>query len=231
MNDLKKVYDNWGKNYDQDAAHNIAVIKIHPIVLEMLQKEPKKDIGLDLGCGTGILLQEISKFSKEITGIDFSQGMLEEAHKKQSLGAKINLINADLNEKLPFEDNTFDYVIAILFFHHIENLDKIYREIFRVLKPNGFFIFDEFVTKPLTQEQIDHPFHVNYPDPLTDARKSGIKVWRIRYLDEHKNLLKKIGFKIDEIVETHVDEKIKPFIINYKYHKGRIFAYVLKMRK
>lgn len=229
--ELKEVYDKWGKEYDEDAAHNIAIIKVHPVVLDLIKDEPQKDVGLDLGCGTGILLAEISQFSKEITGVDYSDGMLNEARKKQSMGAKIRFVKADLNKKLPFDNDSFDYVIAVLTLHHLENLEEIYQEIFRVLKTNGFLIFDEFVTRPLTQEQIDHPFHVNYPDPLTDAKKSGIKVWRIRPFAEHKELLKKAGFKIEKVIDAFCDDEIKPYIINYKYHKGRVLAKIVLARK
>jgi ubiquinone/menaquinone biosynthesis C-methylase UbiE len=228
---LKKVYNNWANKYDDDANHNIAIIKIHPIILSFLKEQPNNAIGLDLGCGTGILTIAASKYSKEITGIDYSEEMLKQAKAKKSLGANLIYIRADLSQKLPFPDSSFNYCIAGLFLHHLENIDELYKEISRVLKSGGFFIFDEFVTKPESQAQIDNPFHVNYQDPLSDAKKQGIKVWRIRELEEHEKLLNDAGLKIEKVVNVICDKEIEQFIVGYHYHEGRIMGKVTLARK
>jgi ubiquinone/menaquinone biosynthesis C-methylase UbiE len=122
--ELKKLYNNWGATYDFDAEHNIAIIKVHPVALDILRNEPQKDIGLDLGCGTGILTMKMSEFSEEVIGLDYSEGMLAEARKKAARNPKIKFIQANINEKLPFEPATFDYVISVLALHHLENLQN-----------------------------------------------------------------------------------------------------------
>lgn len=47
-------------------------------------------------------------------------------------------------EKIPFADNTFDAVVATEVFEHCENLEKPKKEVYRVLKKNGIFVFSSF---------------------------------------------------------------------------------------
>lgn len=45
------------------------------------------------------------------------------------------------DEKLDYEDNSFDLATCILSLHHIKNLDKFIKEIYRIIKPNGYLLF------------------------------------------------------------------------------------------
>ncbi len=93
---------------------------------------------LDVGCGTGDTLVIISKLSTaKLYGLDISKNMLLRARKK--LGRKAKLILGDV-EKIPFEDNYFDYVLNTEAFHHFPNPNKSLKEINRVLKKDGKFI-------------------------------------------------------------------------------------------
>lgn len=85
---------------------------------------------LDLGCGAG--RDYLGKYG-EVIGIDLSKEPLLRAKDIYSL-----VILSDI-KKLPFADNTFDFVISSDLFGHIKSEDKdvIYREIERVLKPKG----------------------------------------------------------------------------------------------
>ena len=96
---------------------------------------------LELGCGTGRLWLEhddiISRCEK-ILLTDLSEGMLETA--KNNLGEKENLEYqiADI-QNLPFEDNSFDVIIANAMLYHIPDLNKGLQEVKRVLKDEGTF--------------------------------------------------------------------------------------------
>ena len=96
---------------------------------------------LELGCGTGSLWSGkedvIGKFEKLVL-TDLSTGMLESA--KKNLGEKDNIEYkvADIQD-LPFEDDSFDMVIANSMLYHVPDIDKGISEVRRVLKADGVF--------------------------------------------------------------------------------------------
>ena len=64
--------------------------------------------------------------------------------KKKSLGRRnIEFRNLDVRKKLPFRNASFDKVVCPLVINHIEKLIPFFREIHRVLKRDGVFVFDD----------------------------------------------------------------------------------------
>lgn len=90
---------------------------------------------LDIGCGTGKMLEELKQSGWEAEGIDKSVLAQKECLKR---GLKIKL--ADAAERLPFKNNSFRIVLALDFLEHIQDDQKVVREIKRVLKPNGIIL-------------------------------------------------------------------------------------------
>ncbi len=115
--------------------------KINRQVVEFLDIKAGHKI-LDMGCGTGVVTQLISRrLSSEqggmAVGIDAAGKMIEGAVKKRASDTCRFKVAAA--ETLPFENESFDSVVSTLFFHHIQ-LDlkeKAFAEAFRVLKPGG----------------------------------------------------------------------------------------------
>jgi len=97
---------------------------------------------LDLACGTGTASFFIhQKYKCNVTGIDISKSLINIAKDRlvqMSLQDKVRFEVADAL-KLPFPDNSFDFVIAQAFFIIIDDKEKAIDEIYRVLKPNGYF--------------------------------------------------------------------------------------------
>lgn len=93
---------------------------------------------LDIGCGTGLILDLAHDIFKQLDGIDITPEMLERVNPKPNIS--IQVASA---EDVPFRDATFDAVTAYSVLHHIEDLEKVFREVRRVLKPEGFFYADE----------------------------------------------------------------------------------------
>jgi len=88
---------------------------------------------LDFGCGTGALTKGLPD-DVSYVGIDFSQEMLNLAPPST---ANIEFVLDDFHS-LPFEDETFDVVVANESLNYA-NVDKAHKEIYRVLKPSGKF--------------------------------------------------------------------------------------------
>jgi len=99
------------------------------------ENAPENCVVLDAGCGNGnYIIDENRKKISWATGIDASE---ESTSKNICLDEKLvgNL------EQLPFDDNSFDVVTSLWVLEHLENPEKVFNEINRVLKPGGFFMF------------------------------------------------------------------------------------------
>lgn len=92
---------------------------------------------LDIGCGPGNSSKILSDTGAEVTGIDFSQKMIDVALAKYP---NISFHQADA-ENLPEANNSFDVIIANYVVHHFADPKKVFSEIARVLKPGGRFAF------------------------------------------------------------------------------------------
>ena len=101
------------------------------------------DSVLDLCCGTGDLAGMIKNRGANVTGIDFSEKMLDIAKDRFS---DICWLQGDVTN-LPFPDESFDYVVMGFGLRNIRNAEKAIEETYRVLKPNGKFMHIDFGEK------------------------------------------------------------------------------------
>lgn len=101
---------------------------------------------LDIGVGTGTYLQLIaSQFNpKQVVGIDLSKNMIAQAEKKLR-GTHVELKLGDAR-CLPVDDRSFDIALMCRVASHIDDVDQVAREAFRVLRPGGWFILTDIDT-------------------------------------------------------------------------------------
>jgi SAM-dependent methyltransferase len=93
---------------------------------------------LDVGCGQGELLRLGKPFFATATGTDLSAKMLEAC-------AGLDVHQQPSPDRLPFPDETFDFVSAVCVYHHVpeEQRAAFTAEVLRLLKPNGIFCLIE----------------------------------------------------------------------------------------
>lgn len=100
---------------------------------------------LDVGCGYGRVLNELHEAGfKELYGVDFSSGMIARGKR---LYPELNLV-VNENEKLPFDDNSFDAVLLIAVLTCIIDKDEqknMLSEVKRVLKDDGVLYVNDFL--------------------------------------------------------------------------------------
>lgn len=108
---------------------------------------------LDLCTGTGDFARIIKSLQPDsaVTGIDFSEKMLEIAKNK---GGEINYIQHDITN-LPFRDNEFDIATIGFGLRNIQNTPQAISEIHRVLKPGGKFLHLDFGEKNFISKIFD----------------------------------------------------------------------------
>jgi len=96
-----------------------------------------KDRILEIGCGIGTVVNELSSKGHDIIGIDISSEAIEYGRKKYS---DIRL-EVQAAETLPYEDASFEAVLSFDLFEHIAAIDKHISEVRRVLRPGGYYLF------------------------------------------------------------------------------------------
>ena len=108
--------------------------RIEVIFDDFLGNENLKDKSLlDAGCGTGLFTKKAIERGAKVTSIDIAPKLVELTKNKNPTAEAIeaSLLN------LPFDDNTFDYVISSDVIEHTTNPYEATKELIRVLKPNG----------------------------------------------------------------------------------------------
>lgn len=146
---IASMFDRISPKYD--ALNHLLSLNIDKVwrrkTAKLVAKAQPKKI-LDLATGTGDLAIALAKHNPQahITGVDFSEKMLEIGKakiQKQHLGNQIELLQGDA-ANLPFEDHSFDAVTVAFGVRNFEDLDKGLSEIFRVTKTGGLDCILEF---------------------------------------------------------------------------------------
>jgi len=139
-NRIEKFYDNIAIYYDEkwwynnpDSRH----VKIFASEIIYSHILPEKFV-LDVGCGTCDTPIKLSSKDCKIIGLDISSNMLAIAKEKipESYRNEISLVKGNA-EKLPFDDDQFDYVISDFTLNYVDNPKTAMDEMLRVLKKDG----------------------------------------------------------------------------------------------
>jgi ubiquinone/menaquinone biosynthesis C-methylase UbiE len=98
---------------------------------------------LDVGCGNGMHTLKAGEYCREIVGIDYSPHSLDLALRfAESMMVKnvrFQRVNLE-HSPLPFADSSFDKVLFLDVIEHLEEREKLLKEIKRVLKPGGLLL-------------------------------------------------------------------------------------------
>ncbi len=166
---------------------------------------------LDIGCGDGVLASAIRKrYPKaRATLLDFSGTMLKEARKRlkpERRGGRTHFIEADFGESgwtgSVREKAPFDVIVSWYAIHHQPDSIKkrLYREVFRLLKPGGVFINIEHVSSPTAR--LSAAFDDVFVDSLyAFSRKAGLDAGRAEVADKYYSRQDKAA-NILALVET-----------------------------
>ncbi|WP_146816616.1 class I SAM-dependent methyltransferase [Alkalibacillus haloalkaliphilus] len=105
------------------------------------QQVPKGDSVLDLGCGDGYGSYKLWHQGYEVTGVDLSHEMISFCQSRLSEDIeRLKFLQADMLQ-LPFEDQSFDSLMAINSLEWTEVPADAFKEISRVIKPGGYMVF------------------------------------------------------------------------------------------
>ena len=149
---------------------------------------------LDLGCGIGQFSKWFIENGYEVISSDISKIALEKVKEFNS-----NVVNVDMREKLPFEDNKFDVVFANLSIHYFSDSDtkELMNEIKRILKKDGLFIGSVNGIQGLekikeTAQELDYHYYYNKDKYIrlfdVEDVKNYLSIFDILKVDERETI-------------------------------------------
>ena len=143
QNVFNQVYDRY------DLMNDFMSLGIHRLwkksLLSMMNPSSNQSL-IDVACGTGdiakLFLKHVNK-STQVTCVDPNNAMISKGKEKLSKFKNINWIISPA-EKIPLQDNLFDFYTISFGLRNTANIDKALSEAYRVLKPGGRFLCLEF---------------------------------------------------------------------------------------
>ncbi|MGA2686098.1 MAG: bifunctional demethylmenaquinone methyltransferase/2-methoxy-6-polyprenyl-1,4-benzoquinol methylase UbiE [Verrucomicrobiota bacterium] len=132
---------------------------------------------LDVCCGTGDIALALARGGAEVTGLDFSQAMLQIAEtrrlkKPQSAVANPKFMQGDA-QQLPFPDNSFDAVTIGYGLRNLSSCETGLREMLRVARPGGRLVVLDFGKPPNALWRAIYFTHLKISVPLMGWLFSG----------------------------------------------------------
>jgi predicted TPR repeat methyltransferase len=109
------------------------------VVAEIVSRHPTVTSVLDVGCGTGLVGRALRDhgITGEILGLDISRESLELA---RTNGAYDALAHADLQQRLPLDDDSVDVVVCVGVMTYLPAVEDVWREFARVARPRGLVV-------------------------------------------------------------------------------------------
>ncbi|MGE7870350.1 methyltransferase domain-containing protein [Bacillus paramycoides] len=137
MNDVKRQYNvsnHLQTRIDTHKHFEKKRVNVDEVVIEHLQLQGKEKI-LEVGCANGkfLSLLQTNGHTGHLTGFDQSETMLSEAAIKNSI---IEWKLGDAN-KLPFEANCYDWIVARHMLYHMKDVEKTIQGFHKVIRPGG----------------------------------------------------------------------------------------------
>ena len=155
---LEKMGDFFDSRLDDYENHQLNFIDSAKIFYPFTASQLPMTAGckvLDLGCGTGLELNEYFKVNPLaiITGIDLAGGMLQALQAKFP-GKQLTLINGTYFE-VPFGENIYDAAVSVESLHHfsLEHKILLYKKLHGSLKEGGYFILTDYMAENDDEEK------------------------------------------------------------------------------
>ena len=191
------------------------------------------DSVLDLGSGAGndcFVARAIVGETGNVTGIDFTDAMLEKARKNVAkLGfTNVEFVQGDI-EEMPLADNQFDVVVSNCVLNLVPDKTKAFSEIYRVLKPTGQFCVSDVVIKGELPKKLQKDAEMyagcvsgaieinEYLEIIRNSFFSDIKIHKYKEIEIPVEILKE--YLTDEEIQQFKNKEIGIFSITVSANK------------
>lgn len=185
---MKNYKENSKRNFDKQAkVYDNSICSMYPrkcyrSVIDEINNIKFNSL-LDVGCGTGEILNKISNNKGKYYGLDLSPKMLEIAKSKDN-STNITYVIGD-SEDMQFKSKYFDLIICVESFHHYPNPSNVAKEFNRVLSKGGYLIICDMYRK--------QPLRLFYNILMKFVNTGDVKIYTVK---EIENIFKYNGFEV-----------------------------------
>lgn len=223
----KDHFDDIAKRYDLEIPEHIRqhllVKKTNAMLRHLSSGGSDVSTGLDCGCGTGHYIATMSRYGYQMSGFEYSSGMLDQA-KNNNAEAQDRLSLESITD-IPFPENAFDFSYTINVLHHLPSKEAqiiAVNEMLRVTRPGGLVFLHDF-----DGDNIFVRFYMDYIFPLTskidddeteiwvspkEFRRNGFERSHVREIDRFTllpNVTPRFGFSISTALESFAERMLK----------------------
>jgi ubiquinone/menaquinone biosynthesis C-methylase UbiE len=212
---IKRAYDAPGG--PESYAKNTALFQAEEFILAYLGDEIKDKAILDIGVGSGRTVPYLRELSRNYTGIDYSENMLNYCRLQYS---DTRLLLCDARNMEVFEDRAFDVVFSswnMIDDGNHEDRNRILKEVHRVLRQNGLFIFSSHNLDFKRRSAYQFRGLVSAENPVEWMKRNAVRIKR--YFTGIRNHLR--------VQRNEVHEK-EYSIINDASHSFSLLTYYIK---
>ena len=138
---ISGAFDLKARSYESNAAIQKELLSL---LVHRIPEEHNDNMWLDLGCGTGLLEQNLNehRYPSRIIGTDFAISSLRQLRDKHIKG--VSVLMADI-EALPFRPGSFDLIMMSSVLQWLDNTSAVFNSVSSLLAPEGKFLFSIFV--------------------------------------------------------------------------------------
>lgn len=195
---------------------------------------------LDVACGPGWLAAEVAKTWPNIEACDGSKEFLNYA---RTNFLQVKFTYADLNTRLPYEDNEFDTLIMSMAAHDVEDQVKTFTELRRILKPGGklmltmvnpYYAFPVGVWKRgvigrllmRKPRLLVNPYHWLAKQHSRNFTFNKTLECYFYKLSEHLNRITDAGFTFTHMEDLESKEDSSDYNLQYRLHRFPVIVYI-----
>jgi SAM-dependent methyltransferase len=131
----RAYYDDFSAGYERER-HAGYHAMLDELEVEAVAKYARHVHVLEVGCGTGLVLERLARIARSVKGLDLSPGMAEKARAR---GLDVVIGSAT---DIPFPDASFDLACSFKVLAHVPDLGRALHEMARVVRPGGHVAFE-----------------------------------------------------------------------------------------